>query len=138
MDKQSLPSIEKFAAYIEGNLSQDEMLQFSNLAVRNEDFMHLLDANDKIEETLASYDEVDLMLPEEIAKMDFDLPKIENIDAFNLEGDSLSENESLYQQEGFHEFEKILDDVFDDNVLETEYSNDIDFDFDSDILDPFN
>lgn len=138
MDKQLLPSIEKFAAYIEGNLSQDEMLQFSNMAARNEDLMHLLDANDTIEETLASYDEVDLMLPEEIASMDFDLPEIENVDAFNLEGDSLSEKESLYQQEGFHDVENILDDVFDDNVLETEYSDDIDFDFDSDILDPFN
>lgn len=138
MDKQLLPSIEKFAAYIEGNLSQDEMLQFSNMAARNEDLMLLLDANDTIEETLASYDEVDLMLPEEIAGMDFDLPEIKNVDAFNLEGDSLSENKSLYQQEGFHDVENILDDVFDDNVLETEYSDDIDFDFDSDILDPFN
>ena len=63
MDKQLLPSIEKFAAYLDGNLSQDEMLQFSQLATHNEDLMNLIEANAAVNETLASCNETDLQLP---------------------------------------------------------------------------
>lgn len=140
MDKQTLPSIEKFAAYLDGNLLQDDEQQFLHLATNNEDLKHLLDANSVVEETLASYDDVDLQLPEEIANMDFDLPEIENIDNLNLVGDSSSENASLYQQEDIHVAERVLDDVFDDDmdsVVEDIDDIDLGHDVGTDIWDIF-
>lgn len=140
MDKQLLPSIEKFAAYLDGNLSQDEMLQFSELATHNEDFMNLLEANAAVTETLASYNDTDLELPEEIAGWDFNLPEIEYIEKSEFVGDSFLENVTLYNQEDLHAVDKILDEVFDDDV-ETEEDNidlDLDVDTDTDILELFN
>ena len=140
MDKQLLPRIEKFAAYLDGNLSQDEMLQFSELATHNEDFMNLLEANAAVTETLASYNDTDLELPEEIAGWDFNLPEIEYIEKSEFVGDSFLENVTLYNQEDLHAVDKILDEVFDDDV-ETEENNidlDLDVDTDTNILELFN
>ena len=140
MDKQLLPSIEKFAAYLDGNLSQDEMLQFSQLATHNEDLMNLIEANAAVNETLASYDGTDLQLPDEIAGWDFNLPEIEYIEKSEFVGDSFLENVTLYNQEDLHAVDKILDEVFDDDV-ETEENNidlDLDVDTDTDILELFN
>lgn len=140
MDKRLLPSIEKFAAYLDGNLSQDEMLQFSELAIHNEDLMNLLEANVAVNETLASYNDTDLELPEEIAGWDFNLPEIENIENSEFVGDSFLENVTLYNQEDLHAVDKILDEVFDDDV-ETEGNNvdlDLEVDTDTDIMELFN
>lgn len=133
MDKQSLPSIEKIAAYLDGNLSQEEIQQLSNLAVTSEEFRHLLDANASVEETLANYHESDLLLPEEIANMDFELPNIGNIDVSNFIADSFTENQSLYKQENIHDVDKILDDVFDDKDFDTKDLDDLDIDVDLDL-----
>ena len=143
MDKQLLPSIEKFAAYLDGNLSQDEMLQFSQLATHNEDLMNLIEANATVNETLASYDGTDLQLPDEITGCDFNLPKIGYVENFEFVGDSFIENAPLYNQEDLHMVDKILDDVFDD--VETEGKDidldidlDLDVDTETDILELFN
>lgn len=141
MDKQLLPSIEKFAAYLDGNLSQDEMLQFSRLITKNENLMNFLDANADIEETLASYGEADLQLPHEVTERNFNLPQIENIENFTSIGDSFSENASLYNQENFHAVDKILDDVFDDKNSAMEMIDDMglieEHEVDTDVLDLF-
>lgn len=76
MDKLSLPSIEKFAAYLDGNLSPDEMQQFSKLAEHNDVLRQLIEAGSAIDDALSKYTESDLQLPEEIIDMDFDLPEI--------------------------------------------------------------
>lgn len=141
MDKQLLPSIEKFAAYLDGNLSQDGMLQFSRLITKNENLMNFLDANADIEETLASYGEADLQLPHEVAEWNFNLPQIENIENFTSIGDSFSENASLYNQENFHAVDKILEDVFDDKNSAMEMIDDMglieEHEVDTDVLDLF-
>lgn len=142
MDKQLLPSIEKFAAYLDGNLSQDEMLQFSQLATHNEDLMNLIEANTAVNETLESYDDTNLSLPEEITGWDFNLPKIEYIENSEFVGDSFLENAPLYNYEDLHSVDKILDEVFDDD-METEGKDidldlELDVDTDTDILELFN
>jgi hypothetical protein len=138
MDKLLLPSIEKFAAYLDGNLSQHEMLQFSELATHNEDLMNLIEANATVNETLASYDGTDLQLPDEIAGWDFNLPEIENIEKSEFVGDSFLENVTLYNQDDLHAVDKILDEVFDDDVETEENNIDLDVDTDTDILELFN
>lgn len=76
MDKQSLPSIEKLAAFLDGNLSPDEMQQFSLLAEHNEALHQILAANAVIDEAISSYSESDLELPSEILGSSFSLPTI--------------------------------------------------------------
>ena len=76
MDKQLLPSIEKLAAFLDGNLSPDEMQQFSQLAEQNEALHQILAANAVIDEALSSYSETDLQLPSEILESSFSLPTI--------------------------------------------------------------
>lgn len=142
MNNQSLPSIEKFAAYLDGNLSNDEMQHFLQLVANNEDLKHLIEASSEVEEILSSYDDIDLRLPEEIANLDFKLPEIENIDSFNLVDDSFLGNNSLLKQEDFHLTEKIIDEVFDDEIFVTENVDDMDIDgghdVDMDVFDILN
>lgn len=102
MSKHSLPSIEQFAAYLDGNLSQSEMLQFSQLAERDGVLHQLLDASSVVDNTLAGFIEGDLQLPNEIIGSDFDLPEVDDVDFLSLAADSFSDNVHLYQQEGIN------------------------------------
>lgn len=76
MLSHTLPSIEEFAAFLDGNLSQNEMQQFSEIAVDNDALRQLLDANSVINETLNNMTEADLQLPSDLAETDFDLPTL--------------------------------------------------------------
>ena len=76
MFKHSLPSIEQFAAYLDGNLSQSEMQQFSQLAEHDSSLHQLLDASSVVDNTLAGFTDSDLQLPPEIVGSDFELPTI--------------------------------------------------------------
>ena len=76
MLSHTLPSIEEFAAFLDGNLSRNEMLQFSEIAVNNDALRQLLDANSVINETLNNMTEADLQLPSDLAETDFDLPTL--------------------------------------------------------------
>lgn len=76
MFKHSLPSIEKFAAFLDGNLSQSEMQQFSQMLEHNNALHQLSDASTLVDNTLAGYSDSDLQLPPEIVGSDFALPTI--------------------------------------------------------------
>lgn len=76
MFKHSLPSIEQFAAYLDGNLSQSEMQQFSQLAEHDGTLHKLLDASDAVDDTIEGFTDADLQLPNEIIGSDFQLPTI--------------------------------------------------------------
>ena len=98
MFKQSLPSVERFAAYLDGNLSQSEMQQFSQMAEQDNVLHKLLDAGDAVDDTMLGFTDADLQLPSEIIGSDFDLPEVDNVDILSLAGDSFSDNSHLYQQ----------------------------------------
>lgn len=76
MDKHSFPSIEKFAAFLDGNMPQEEMQQFSYLAEHDGTFRQLLDANTIIDDTISGFSESDLQLPPEITDSSFEIPSI--------------------------------------------------------------
>lgn len=99
MDKHSVLSIEKLAAFMDGNLTQDEMTQFSKLADDNLKLHQMLEANDVIDNEIASFDGQDMQLPDEIIGADFSIPDIENVDFFSALGDSFGDEEILYGQE---------------------------------------
>lgn len=76
MFNHSLPSIEQFAAFLDGNLSQSEMQQFSHLAEHDSTLQQLLNESTVIENTQNSFTDSDLQLPPEISGLDFVLPQI--------------------------------------------------------------
>lgn len=75
MHKHSLPSIEQFAAFLDGNLSQSEMQQFSHLAEHDSMLHQLLDANAMVDNTLANFTDSDLQLPSEVYGSNFTIPQ---------------------------------------------------------------
>ena len=117
MDKQSLPSIEKFAAYLDGKLSPDEMQQFSQLAEHNDALRQLLDASARLDELMTGSTEMEL--PDEITNSEFELPDLDNIDDSSSAGDSFLDLDNLYIVEDID-----LDDSL-DSELETSQNNNI-------------
>lgn len=76
MLNHTLPSIEEFAAYLDGNLSQDGMRQFSQFAEHDETLHQLLNANAIVDESLNALTDADMQLPSDLAGADFELPII--------------------------------------------------------------
>ena len=76
MFKHSLPSIEQFSAFLDGNLSQSEMQQFSQMVEHDGALHQLLDASSVVDNTIAGFTDSDLQLPPEIIGSDFELPTI--------------------------------------------------------------
>ena len=84
MSKQSLPSIEEFAAYLDGNLPLSEIQRLSKLAEQNDAFQQLLEANSVIDDTIAGFNYTDLQLPPEIDEVHFEMPFIAEDDMSEL------------------------------------------------------
>lgn len=76
-------SLEKFAAYLDGNLPQNEIHEVSSLVERYEELQELINANEAIEETLEFNSFLNEELPEDIASLDFEIPDIEGMEIFN-------------------------------------------------------
>ena len=69
-------SVEKFAAFLDGNLLPDEMQQMSSMVESNE-MMHDIYAASKLtDETLTNYTDDDLTLPEDMTSAEFELPHV--------------------------------------------------------------
>ena len=117
MKKQMLPSIEEFAAYLDGNLTKNDMQRFSKNAEANMAIHDLLEANDNIEDYILSFDEHNLQLPIEISGMDLVIPDIKDDFLLPID-DSFDERENLYIQE-----RQIDDDFFDDDQYKQNSNN---------------
>lgn len=76
MLNHALPSIEEFAAFLDGNLSQNEMHQFSQFAEQDETLHQLLDANSVVDDTLNGFTDAELQLSSDLLGVDFELPTI--------------------------------------------------------------
>ncbi len=86
MDKHFNPSIsiEKFAAFLDGNLPQDEMQNISSNIEHDEDLKAILDTSNMIDTTLENIPD-DVQIPDEIANLEFDLPNLtDNSVDFNM------------------------------------------------------
>ena len=145
MSKHSLPSIEQFAAYLDGNLPQSEMQQFSQLAEHDSALNQLLDASSMVDSTLAGFSDSDLQLPPEMVGSDFELPEIDDFENFSFVDDSFAENDGLYQHEGIdagrqhrESHSSLVDEIFDDldsNMTDDGDTIETDVDIDTDIFD---
>lgn len=70
-------SIEEFAAYMDGNLSDDEMCRMSSVIENDESMQDVMDGMEQAEVTLAGYVPEDRQLPPALETYAFDIPKIE-------------------------------------------------------------
>ena len=71
-------SIEEFAAYMDGNLSDDEMQRVSSVIEHDDTMQDVMNSMEQSELTLSEYTPDDLQLPKEIADGEFDLPETDN------------------------------------------------------------
>lgn len=68
-DSSDFPvSIEEFAAYIDGNLTDDEMQRVSTVIEQDDTMQAVLDSMEQSELTLADYGKEDIQLPEELCR----------------------------------------------------------------------
>lgn len=131
--------VEEFAAYLDGNLSEDGMARVTSIIAGDASMQDLAEASQLVADTMEGYSAFDLELPEEIANLDFNLPEIENVDNFSVAADSFVENGHLYKQEDLCEAERMFDTVYDEMNSEIDDIEDLDIGFacdeDTDILD---
>ncbi|MCD8235834.1 MAG: hypothetical protein LUD00_04100 [Prevotellaceae bacterium] len=80
LDNSDFPvSIEEFAAYLDGNLSDKEMERISSV-VENDDVMQdVMDEMEQSELTFAEYGQEDVLLPEVLEEIDFFIPETDSI-----------------------------------------------------------
>ena len=69
-------SIEEFAAYMDGNLSDVEMQRIGSVIDNDEMMQGVMDSMEQSEQTLTEYGQEDMQLPEEIYGDFFTIPKI--------------------------------------------------------------
>ena len=91
LDSSDFPvSIEEFAAYLDGNLSDDEMQRVSSVIDNDEMMQGVMDSMEQSELTLAEYGQEDMQLSEEMCREMFHMPiikkdgsnYIENLESF--------------------------------------------------------
>lgn len=113
-DSSDFPvSIEKFAAYLDGNLSDDEMQRVKAVIDGDEGMQDVISNNQYIDETLSNNKPLELVLPDELTQFDFDIPQFDdsiNIDGYweELEVAACAENE-----------------IYDDSYIDSECSTDM-------------
>lgn len=69
-------SVEKFAAFLDGNLPSNEMNQFSSLVETDSTMHEIFSASKLADETMLNYSPNELTLPEEMTVDEFVLPNI--------------------------------------------------------------
>ena len=82
MDKNYMPpvSIEKFAAYLDGNLSEDEMNRIDTLVSTNSDMEELVSISDEVDEDIQIYMQDEFAYEADMTALedsDFDIPNID-------------------------------------------------------------
>lgn len=71
-------SIEKFAAFLDGNLSADEMRDIYAVIREDDNFQQFMDVNSVVDDALTSFSDSNNELPRELQTLDFDLPTLED------------------------------------------------------------
>lgn len=113
MHKDFVPtvSIEKFAAYLDGNLTEEGMNEVASAIHSDDSLQDILSSGYMVDETLSTYDDWNQIVQDDIFTDSFDIPNIEeNLDA----SDIFPQNEdSIYAE--------IVDVSYDvDNITVTE------------------
>ena len=93
MDKEFMPplSIEEFAAYLDGNLSEDEMNRIDALVSTNPEMEELVDIADEVDEDVQIFMQDEFAYEADVMALkdsDFDIPNLDADITSNIGGDS--------------------------------------------------
>ena len=102
MHKDFTPSVsvEEFAAYLDGNLSDSKMNDLQQLIDNDVHLRNIINTNSFMEDNISSKTNEDWQLPDEILRMDFEYPGMnENLENFLDEDDMFfQEDQSVYTE----------------------------------------
>ena len=89
MHKDFVPpvSIEEFAAYLDGNLSDDEMQRVSSVIENDEAMQDIAVNNLSIEDALPHCESSEFTLPDELTSLDFEIPQFDDSNSMNFDND---------------------------------------------------
>lgn len=87
-------SIEKFAAYLDGNLPESEMNELSSTIESNSELQAFANVNTLIDDTINGYSEQDIELPLELQSKDFEIPSFSDLVTNNVS----SEDNGIYEE----------------------------------------
>ena len=82
-------SIEEFAAYLDGNLSDDEMQRVSSVIENDEAMQDIAVNNQSVEDALSYYEPSELILPDELTSLNFKIPQFDDSMNFDNAWDDL-------------------------------------------------
>ena len=82
-------SIEEFAAYLDGNLSDDEMQRVESMIEEDETMQDIVSQNGHIEELQMLYNTEENTLPIELDGLGFDIPNIESLNYNSMPYDEI-------------------------------------------------
>ena len=87
MHKDFVPpiSIEEFAAYLDGNLSDDEMQRVSSVIENDEAMQDIAVNNLSIEDALSHCESSEFTLPDELTSLDFEIPQFDDSNSMNFD-----------------------------------------------------
>lgn len=89
-DSSDFPvSIEEFAAYIDGNLSDDEMQRISSVIEYDDTMQDIVGQNAIVEDLQEAYYTDDYILPLEIESLDFNIPEITLLESNSIPCDDI-------------------------------------------------
>lgn len=85
MHKDLVPpvSIEEFAAYLDGNLTEDGMNEIASAIHSDDSLQDIMSSCHTIDDTIANYEPLQLTIPEDIAA-DFEIPQVDDNDYLNV------------------------------------------------------
>lgn len=76
-------SIEEFAAYLDGNLTEDRMNEVASAIHSDDSLQDIMSSCHTIDDTIANYEPLQLTIPENIAA-DFEIPQVDDNDYLNV------------------------------------------------------
>lgn len=87
MHKDFVPpvSIEEFAAYLDGNLSDDEMQRLSSVIENDEAMQDIAVNNLSIEDALSHCESSEFILPDELSSLDFEIPQFDDSNSMDFD-----------------------------------------------------
>ena len=80
MHKDFVPpvSIEEFAAYLDGNLTEDGMNDVASAIHSDDSLQDIMSSCHAIDDTIANYEPLQLTVPEDILSTDFEIPQLDD------------------------------------------------------------
>lgn len=114
MHKDFVPpvSIEEFAAYLDGNLTEDGMNEVAS-AIQSDCFLqNVMSSCHIVDETVSAYEPLQLTVPEEISSTDFEIPQVD------IDNTLLFYSQQMFDDAGFS---NVLSQDYNDAFLSTSY-----------------